>query len=140
MKYLFFVIRARRTAAKQLLNNKANETSVAYTIAGKFNGRSINHMSKVKEKANAGKTPPTFLPVNRKILLDTLIKHETLTEDDIAKEKNLGLVPDKAQLGYLLSELALSGHILVLSGAVPVTYTITQKGIDEGMRLGQSVD
>lgn len=80
------------------------------------------------------------LPVNRNILLDTLIKHETLTEDDIAKEENLGVVPNKEQLGFLLNELSLSGHIQVLSGAAPVTYTITQKGIDEGARLGQGLD
>ena len=90
----------------------------------------------MKETVDAAGKPAALLPVNRKILLDTLIKHETLTEEDIAKEENLGLVPNKDQLGFLLSELTLSGHILVLSGAVPVTYTITQKGIDEGIRLG----
>jgi hypothetical protein len=93
-------------------------------------------MSKTKEVVNANQNLTTFLPVNRKILLDTLIKHETLTVDDIAKEENLGVVPNKEQLGFLLSELSLSGHILALSGIVPVTYTITQKGIDEGKRLG----
>ena len=74
-------------------------------------------------------------PVNRKILLDTLIKHETLTVEDVAKEENLGVVANKEHLGFLLSELVLSGDILVLAGAHPVTYTITQKGIDEGRRL-----
>jgi hypothetical protein len=93
-------------------------------------------MSKKKEVVKAGQNLTTFLPVNRKILLDTLIKHETFTEGDIAKEENLGLDPDKEQLGFLLSELSLSGHIYALSGIVPVTYTITQTGIDEGKRLG----
>jgi hypothetical protein len=92
-------------------------------------------MSNIKEVVNPGANLTTFLPVNRRILLDTLIKHETLTEEDIAKEENLGIVPNKEQLGFLLSELSLSGHILILSGAFPVTYTITQKGIDEGKRL-----
>jgi hypothetical protein len=97
-------------------------------------------MSKTKEVVNAEQELTTFLPINRKIVLDTLIKHETLTEDDVAKEENLGLVPSKEQLGFLLSELSLSGHILVLPGVVPVTYIITQKGIDEGRRLELSTD
>jgi len=92
-------------------------------------------MSKTKEVVNPNQNLTTFEPLNRKILLHTLIKHETLTEVDIAKEENLGLVPNKVQLGFLLSELSLSGHIEALSGVVPVTYTITQKGIDEGKRL-----
>jgi hypothetical protein len=92
-------------------------------------------MSNTKEVVSPNQNLTTFLPVNRKVLLDTLIKHETLTEEDIAKEENLGLVPNKEQLGFLLSELDLSGHIQILSGASPITYTITQKGIDEGKRL-----
>jgi hypothetical protein len=87
------------------------------------------------DDVNSGTNASTSLPVNRKILLDALIRHETLIVDDIAKEENLGVVPDKEQLGFLLSELSLSGHIHALSGVVPVTYTITQKGIDEGKRL-----
>ncbi|RYY01091.1 MAG: hypothetical protein EOO53_19755 [Gammaproteobacteria bacterium] len=97
-------------------------------------------MSKTKEAVKVDQNLSAFLPVNRKILLDTLIKHETLTEDDIAKVENLGVVPNKEQLGFLLSELTLSGHIQVLTGAEPVTYTITQKGIDEGIRLQLSTD
>jgi hypothetical protein len=87
------------------------------------------------DDVNSGTNASPSLPVNRKILLDALIRHETLMVDDIAKEENLGVVPDKEQLGFLLSELSLSGHIHALSGVVPVTYTITQKGIDEGKRL-----
>ena len=97
-------------------------------------------MSKNLDVVKVRQNHTTFLPINRKIMLDTLIKHETLTEEDIAKEENLGLVPNKEQLGFLLSELSLSGHIQVLSGAFPVTYTITQKGIDEGNRLGLTTD
>lgn len=92
-------------------------------------------MSKAEVAVKATKDTPASSPVNRKIILDTLIKHETLTEDDIAKEKNLGVVPNKKQLGFFLSELTLSRHIQVLSGPDPVTYTISQKGIDEGKRL-----
>lgn len=73
--------------------------------------------------------------VTRKILLDTLTRHETLTIDDIAKQENLGLVPDKSQLLYLLKQLVISGHILRLDGATPLTYTITTTGIDEHNRL-----
>jgi hypothetical protein len=93
-------------------------------------------MSKTKEHLKAGQDLTPCLPVNRRILLDTLIKHETLTVADIAKEENLGLVPNKEHLGFLLRELSISGHIHALSGVVPITYTITQKGIDEGKRLG----
>lgn len=92
-------------------------------------------MSKTKEDVKSRQGITSLLPVNRKIVLETLIKHETLKEDDIAKEENLGVIPNKEQLRFLLSELDLSGHIQVLSGADPVTYTITQKGIDEGARL-----
>jgi hypothetical protein len=120
---------------EQLLNTDACQRVLVYSVASNSTGRSINYMSKIKAVVKADKKLTTLLPVNRKILLDTLIKHETLTVDDIAKEENLGLVPNKDQLGFLLSELSLSGHIYALSGVVPVTYTITQKGIDEGKRL-----
>ncbi|HEY1113449.1 MAG TPA: hypothetical protein VGE66_07800 [Chitinophagaceae bacterium] len=73
--------------------------------------------------------------INRKIVLDTLIKHETLTVDDLGKEENLGMVPDKDHLNFLLNELENSGHITLLEGTDPVTYTITVKGIEEGKRL-----
>ena len=73
--------------------------------------------------------------INRTIVLNALIKHETLTITDIAKEKNLGVVPDKAHLNYLINELIESGHVQALDGVVPSTYTITTKGIQEGTRL-----
>lgn len=73
--------------------------------------------------------------LNRTRVLNTLIRHETLTVDDIAKEENLGLVPNKEHLQFLLDELIASEHIHILSGAVPCTYTITDKGIEEGKRL-----
>jgi len=67
--------------------------------------------------------------------LNTLIKHETLTLTDIGKEKNLGLVPNKHHLQLLLDELVKGCYIQILGGAVPCTYTVTDKGIAEGNRL-----
>jgi len=73
--------------------------------------------------------------INRTIVLNSLIKHETLTITDISKEKNLGMVPDKAHLNYLINELVESGHVHALDGVIPITYTITTEGIQEGTRL-----
>lgn len=78
--------------------------------------------------------------LSRTIVLSTLIRHETLTADDIAKEENLGLVPNKEHLQLLLDELTASEHIHILSGAVPCTYTITDKGIKEGERLKEAAN
>jgi len=76
-----------------------------------------------------------MLTLNRKLLLNTLIQHETLTLTDIGKEKNLGLTPNKHHLQLLLDELEQDSFIQKLSGAVPCTYTVTDKGITEGKRL-----
>jgi hypothetical protein len=76
-----------------------------------------------------------MLTLNRKLLLNTLIKHETLTVTDIGKEKNLGLTPNKHHLQILLDELEEDSYIQKLDGAVPCTYTVTDKGIEEGNRL-----
>lgn len=76
--------------------------------------------------------------IDRGVVLDTLIKHETLTIDDLAKKENIGIVPDATHLRLLLEELRDSGHLQDLPGVVPLTYTITKKGIDEGVRLKQS--
>ena len=75
--------------------------------------------------------------LNRKLVLDTLIRHETLLMDDIAKEENLGFVPDKKQLQFLLDELTESRHLTLLDGVTPLTYTVTNKGIEEGKRLNE---
>ena len=74
-------------------------------------------------------------PIDRKIVLETLIKHETLTIDDLGKKENTGVVADKNHLQLLLTELLNSGHLENLPGVQPATYTITQKGIEEGVRL-----
>jgi hypothetical protein len=73
-----------------------------------------------------------MLTLNRKLLLDSLIKHETLTFTDIGKEHNLGLVPNEHRLQILLDELENDSSIKRLDGAVPCTYTVTDKGIAEG--------
>jgi len=80
-----------------------------------------------------------MVTINRTILLNTLIRHETLTIGDIAKEENLGMIPNEDHLLFLLTELSESGHIYLLSGVVPSTYTITNKGITEGMRLNKEL-
>lgn len=69
--------------------------------------------------------------LNHHLILSTLVKHETLTIDDIGKEENLGFVPDKMHLQSLLNELTQSKHLETLDGAEPRTYTITDKGIAE---------
>lgn len=78
-----------------------------------------------------------MISLNRTIVLNTLIKHETLTIYDFAKEGYLGMTPSENHLQFLLDELVESGHIGMLSGVIPCTYTITAKGIREGARLAQ---
>jgi hypothetical protein len=76
--------------------------------------------------------------LNRSTVLDSLIKHESLTIIDIGKKKNLGMLPDKIHLNFLLNELLESGDIDTLNGVIPCTYTITSKGIKEGKRLSEA--
>lgn len=78
--------------------------------------------------------------INRTIVLNSLIKHETLTILNIRKAENLGMIPDNVHLNYLLNELVESGHIDTLNGVSPVTYTVTSKGIEEGQRLNENVE
>jgi len=73
--------------------------------------------------------------LNRTLLLNTLIKHETLTLTDIGKQENLGLTPNKHHLQMLLDQLEQESCIQKLSGAMPCTYTVTDKGIAEGNNL-----
>ncbi|QMU29777.1 hypothetical protein [Adhaeribacter radiodurans] len=75
--------------------------------------------------------------LNRNIVLQALIKHETLLFSDIAKEENLGMIPNEIHLQFLLDELVESDYIHILSGVSPRTYTITVKGINEGKRLAR---
>jgi hypothetical protein len=76
--------------------------------------------------------------INRTLLLNTLIRHETLTIVDIAKKENLGIIPDRHHLNFLLEELIESGDIDTLDGVTPCTYTITDQGIKEGARLNEN--
>lgn len=73
--------------------------------------------------------------INRTTVLNSLIKHETLTIDNIRNPENLGVKPDTVHLNYLLTELVESGYLDTLDGVSPITYTITSKGIEEGERL-----
>ena len=77
--------------------------------------------------------------LNRTTLLNTLIKHETLTINDIAKEENLGMIPNEDHLQSLLAELTESGYLKILNDVAPCTYTITDKGMSEGARLNEKV-
>ncbi|MCW3114659.1 MAG: hypothetical protein JWR18_3055 [Segetibacter sp.] len=69
------------------------------------------------------------------IVLNTLIKHETLTLTDLAKEENIGMCPAPDDLQSVLDELNNRGFVDVLNDVSPVTYTITTDGITEGERL-----
>ena len=73
------------------------------------------------------------------MILNTLIKHETLTISDLVKMVNPGTLSADNHLQYLLDELIQSGHINMLNGVTPSTYTITNTGIKEGKRLAQEV-
>jgi hypothetical protein len=73
--------------------------------------------------------------IDRKLVLDVMIRHETLTVPDLAKKETLGITPDLTHLEYLLEELHDSGHLQELPGVTPLTYTITKRGIEEGLRL-----
>jgi len=75
----------------------------------------------------------TFL--TRQLIIDTLIKHETLTITDLANPVHLGMHPDRGQLNFLLAELKKCGQVDILNGVTPKTFTITDKGIAEGRRL-----
>jgi predicted transcriptional regulator len=76
-----------------------------------------------------------MITLNRRLVLNALIKHETLTITDIAKKENLGIVPDQDLLDSILGELTQRGLINVLDDVIPCTYTITDKGINEGSWL-----
>jgi CheY-like chemotaxis protein len=105
----------------------------------------IKHVEKFKELAYLFHSKHELLvdllkfmdmkTLNRKLVLDTMIKHETLTVEDVGKRENLGLVPDKVQLGYLLKELVEEGFLTMLDGALTPTYTITDKGIEKAKKL-----
>lgn len=69
--------------------------------------------------------------INRNVLLHTMIKHETLTIQDILKKENLGVEPNAVQLKLLITDLQNDGTIEQLNDVLPETLTITVKGIAE---------
>lgn len=73
--------------------------------------------------------------LNRAIVLNTLIKHETLTLEDFAKHDDLGTAPNEHHLRLLLEELEEGCYVQKLCEAPSCTYTITVNGIAEGKRL-----
>ncbi len=72
--------------------------------------------------------------ISRQQVLNTLIKHETLKITDIIDPVNIGAKPEPGHLQKILDELVASGLVTTLDGADPLTYTITEKGIEEGAR------
>lgn len=70
--------------------------------------------------------------LNRPLVLDMFIRHETLTLTDASKKENLGMVPEKAHLQVLLDDLEKNGYLQKLQGAAKMTYTITEDGIAAG--------
>ena len=73
--------------------------------------------------------------LSRTLVLNTLIKHETLTLPDLGKEENLGIAANEHHLLTLLESLEDEAFVKKLNGAIISTYTITDKGIAEGRRL-----
>lgn len=78
-----------------------------------------------------------MLFITRKIILETLSHHQSLTLNDIRSEENLGFIPDPFQLTFLLRQLIIKEQVRVVSGVSPVTYAITGKGMEERTRLYQ---
>lgn len=76
--------------------------------------------------------------LNRKIILDTLIKHETIMLSEFGNDQNMGFKPNMVHMQLLLDELEQESFIQKLSGAVSCTYSITNKGIEEGERLNSA--
>ena len=76
-------------------------------------------------------------PLSQSLILNMLVKHETLTINDLAKEENLGIVPEENHLHFMLHELTNNGHLTILDGVTPSTYTITGKGIEECNRINE---
>lgn len=72
--------------------------------------------------------------LNRTVVLNTLIKHETMTLEDLVKGKNFSTVPDEHHLKLLLKELEEDGYIEQIGAIESCTLTITSKGIAEGNR------
>lgn len=68
---------------------------------------------------------------DRNVLLHTMVKHETLTINDIMKKENLGIEPNAGKVKNSITQLQQDGAIEQLSDVEPATFTITVKGIEE---------
>lgn len=73
--------------------------------------------------------------LSRILVLNTLIKHETLTLADLGKEENIGIAANQRHLLVLVEDLEDEGLVEKINGATISTYSVTDKGIDEGKRL-----
>lgn len=69
------------------------------------------------------------------IVLKALVKHETLTFPDLVQEKNLGINLPSEDIEMALENLESKKLVSKLDGIHPPTYTITQKGIEESLKL-----
>ena len=73
--------------------------------------------------------------LTRNLVLETMVRHETLTLVGLQEQEVMGFDPNKEQLHILLSELVETECLTLLNGVTPETYTITNKGIGEGKKL-----
>ena len=99
------------------------------------NQAELLHPSEYEVGNDPGRLNIIMLTLDRILVLNTLIKHETLKLPDLGKEENLGMVPNEHQLLSLLDGLEYDRLIEKIDGAVPCTYTVTCAGIAEGKRL-----
>jgi hypothetical protein len=76
-----------------------------------------------------------MLTPNRILLQHTLFKHHTLALTAMGKQEMPGLAPNKHHLQLLLDKLQQQSFLVKRSDALACSYTITCKGIAEGIRL-----
>jgi hypothetical protein len=78
--------------------------------------------------------------ITRKAILSAIGKFEKLSIDELSDKQLFGFTPDAKQLRFLLHQLIIRSHILVLHGDRPVTYILTPAGLAENDRLRQLQD
>jgi hypothetical protein len=69
------------------------------------------------------------------IVLNALVKHETLTFPDLTEEKNLGVKVTTEDVEQAVEHLHQQKFVVQLDGAEPRTYTITTLGIEESQKF-----
>jgi hypothetical protein len=74
------------------------------------------------------------------IVLQALIRHETLTFPDLLLEKNLGIALPEAYVETALQQLRSNKLVDLLNDTDPPTYTITAKGIEEGQKASEPLE